>query len=184
MSILAICYLSVACVTYKYNGIEYTNPDKALEAQQQLIQNMLNKIPSKVNPIHISAIVIIPSESLIKDNLVTKIGSPAQDVVDYVVHSLYNTYFSMGDALIKRNLFSTVKIVKSDNPEGVSFSQDYAIYLHVPGKGLAQWYLKTHDQQSKPIPIYINQSFSQYEDKMISWLENIEKEVQPDSSDK
>lgn len=179
---ICFCFLTTisltACqtMTYTYKGVKYDTPELVLSAQDVNNEEILNKITPTKNKIGGSAIAILPSISLFEKNGVKVTGKPNPELVKFTATSGLKDLMLIANALKKRQIFSSVKITESDNPESVDFSEDVAVYYTMPGFGLGQWLLKKKGSQpGEPVPITFDSSLSLPELKILSMLGNIER---------
>lgn len=178
---ICFCFLTTisltACLsTYTYNGVKFDTSELALSAQDVNNEEILNKITPTKNKVGGSAIVFLPSISLIEKNGVKVTGKPNPEHIKHIATSFQKSLGLEANSLKKRQIFDSVKITESDNPESVDFSEDVAVYFTMPGYGLGQWLLKKKGSQpGDPIPITFDTSLSLPELRILSLLGSIER---------
>ncbi len=154
--VLFIVFISSGCATYTFNNVNYDTPEKALSAQAQLQKEISDQITPTDTPINGSVVVILPSDSLIlKEYVQVKgKGTPSKDksnpLLNYVITSFKSSMGFLADYLIKRKLFTDVKVIDSENLENADFSEDFAIYATKEGPVLKKKGLRDS------IPIHFN----------------------------
>ena len=173
-----LTYPIVTPTTYTYGSKTYYSSQQALDVEQADADRVIRQVFPTKNPVSGRALIVLPSRSLIERNGVKTTGNPAmvkREMIDFIVSNLDISYRTMADALRARNIFDEVVIRTDDKPETyVVPGYDVIIYLAILSQDQAQWYLKL-PQQNKEVPIYIDLSRLIGIERVISWLDNIEK---------
>jgi hypothetical protein len=175
--VLLIAVILTACAHrqyYAYNNVKYDSPEQALAAQKRACTARLNEIAPLPEYLDETAIVILPSSSLIVENGITKRGHLSLEAVDFLLETSENGHMCMAESIQKRRIFKSVRIVRSDKPEDTVFMEDVAVYLAMPGPGLAQWYVKKKNE-IKAVPVNWDRGLATAEQRILSWLEDVEK---------
>jgi len=144
--LLCIALLSIisGCSTCKYNlGNEtFSTAHEALQKQTQMQAQVLSEITSIDNPIHGTALILIPSDVEIKKNYIRISGNASlisNEQIDYLIAVNRNNFQFISDTILKRCVFDRGTVEKHNgNPASLPIgNSDYLIFADLDG-----WFLK------------------------------------------
>lgn len=172
--ISAIVGILAACAhyTYTYNNVKYDSPESILAAQEADQAAILSKIMPLPQSLDKAAIIILPSATLIEKYGIKITGKPSDDIIRFNITFAQNGNMATGETIEKRQIFKNVRIVQSDKPEAMLFSEDVAVYLAMPDPASRQWYVKKKDGIT-PVPVSFDKSIPNNEQRINAWLESI-----------
>lgn len=184
LTIFVLPFLLISCVTWKnsyiWEGVNYDSPEKALAAEKKDFDLIVSKIGATKSPIGGSAIVILPSRAYIRNiKLYTISGSwptkeTKEDMVNYLTEGDVIWLNMSGEALKKRTIFNSISITYSDEPQNATFNEDIAVMAFIK-EGKGQWFLKKKGHETDMITIEEVSTALPPLQRMISWLDNVEK---------
>ena len=182
IAILSLILVSCAArVIYTYNNVNYESPEPAIAAHKSECDAIVSRITPTSHPVGGSAIIFLPSKENLKKIivLVSKGKEPSQEskdkIRDFTATMLLDDFRAYGDALEKRRIFDRVAIAHNDDPETVSFNEDTAL-LRLIKDGESQWFMKKKKSNlSELIPIERISAALPPEQRLIIWLDNVEK---------
>jgi len=165
-------------IIYNYNNISYESPELALAAQQAEYNEFLSRVTPTKTPIGGSATIVVPTIDYNEKNFVFFTGEPSEEMKKrmshYVATRLFNGNRYEGEAIEKRRIFDKVSFITSDNPENALFNEEVAL-LYFKKDGIGQWFLKRKKDTSKLINIEGTSTALPPLQRMILWLDNVEK---------
>lgn len=163
--------------SYTYGGKRYRSPDRPLKALQRDLDDILMNIQPGDDKYEGSAHVVLPSRQLIEAEGATYTGPKAKlsrNIIDYIVTAMEMNDDLMFAALRKRNIFGEVSMERSNRPELIArVGADYVIYKTFKSNQ-PQWHIKPRTVDSA-VPIYTDMSLGTGEERVHSWLKDIEK---------
>jgi hypothetical protein len=175
----SLMLMSCAKINYNYNSVSYESPELALAAQKAEYDEFLSKMTPTRDPIHGSAIIVIPTVAYNEKNFVSftgfePSGEMKRKMADYTGTLLYNRNRYECEAVEKRRIFDKVTFASSDNPENSYFDEDFAL-LYFKKDGAGRWFLKRKKDSSNLISIEAMSTSLPPIQGMSLWLNNVEK---------
>jgi hypothetical protein len=171
--LLLLASFSWGCsTTYTYKGKSYSDPKEFLAATKTDMDEIEVRIQPLQEPLTPSCTVLLPTDNIIKMHGV-RLSGPAQPELANTLGEHLKIIFTLNvNAISKRNVCKIVKQATDNNPDSITISDDYLIYLYMPGLDKAQWYVKPKDGQKKPI-LY-DTTIKGGQDSINAWLGSIE----------
>lgn len=171
IALAVLCLPLIGCSEkYQYKGTWYTDPQKCLDAQKADQNKLLDKITPLVTPLVGKGLVLVPDDSILWSQITGPKTQLSQKGKEMLLRSLDMSYALMGESVQKRGIFESAEIQRSDAPERLPTGDyDAVIYLFS-----GQWFLRTK-ADSEAVPIYFDLSKEDAFERIVSWLDNIEK---------
>lgn len=179
ITISYVCLIVSGCAPkmYIYDGIVYTDPEKALQAQRTLFDDHIREmnISPLSEPLASKGLVVLPDKNLIGTQLTIgrpKEFCPKNHQKEYMIASTELDIEWYVRLMRERRIFGQTELQKSDMPEKVPVgSYDAVVYLSSNGR---QWLVKMR-KRSKPKPIYTNYAVKPGAEQYWNWLINLER---------
>jgi hypothetical protein len=166
--------------TYKYKGENFSSPEEGLVAQKKDLDDIKSQITPTDKKHGGTAAVVIPTLETFIALGIKKTGNPKQELTDYVGKSLVASYSLMYDCLNQRKIFDKVTLIEDKFPipmaKKIIAEYDVVIYLNLAGPEQAQWFMKVAPNY-KNISLDFDKSKAVGAPRVLSWLENIEKNL-------
>lgn len=145
-------------VQYTYNGATYAIREEALAAHRKDLNEALDGIVPVQNPLGGAATVVIPSmPALLSRGVVRtgRAGAMQDDAASFVAETLLVALEGNADALRRGRVFSSVTVVKVDNPAETAKTAggDTVIWLDLVDPNTAQWYGFDRDGKIVAVPV-------------------------------
>lgn len=181
VSILVLCttcLLSLSSVSCeqappKYGDSSLAQND-AFATQKQMYDAGLLQIGPVQEPVGGSVVVIIPTDERLLERWLKSGRKPPADQHDYLVEYSKNELLTMVKALRKRSLFDNVRLRQSDNPDQVSFDEDFALIN--PANRIREWLVMMREPMAqrtiKVQALDLKMSYSQWFSR---WLDSVEE---------
>src|SRR5690348_10423574 len=147
---LLLLYLATCsgCNTpYYYDNIPYASREEALAAARGSVAQSVARVETASKKIGGKLLVVIPTRDIIVKQGVKVVGGYApSEKIAFVAEGVEINFLGIGDAVRQAELFDTVAVVRSLNPEEEPFSDyDYKLWLFNFGIDQWQWYLTRPD---------------------------------------
>jgi hypothetical protein len=169
-----IILASCATQKYRFGDIIYDTPEAALKVAQEQCDRNVSVITPTENPLGARALCVLPSRNLIEKKGIRITGTPKPEGINYVVSISEIDQDGMAQALRKRQIFSDVKIVKSNDPETFTMPEyEIIIYRVIKSPDQIQWFLKTSPNK-EALPIHMDMSLPVGAPRILSWLKHVE----------
>jgi hypothetical protein len=125
-------------------------------------------------PVGGSVVVIIPTNESLLERWFKSGWKPPAEQHDYLVESSKNELLAMVKALRKRSLFDNVRLLQSDNPDQVSFDEDFALIN--PANRIREWLIRIREPMTeRTIKVQVLDSNMSYSQWFSRWLDSIEE---------
>jgi hypothetical protein len=188
---LAVCLTALMLITscampYVYNGVSYRSTTEALGAQQSLHRDILTAIPHESAPRFESLAFVIPTKDLMRQHGIPKergFFDPQRlsgEQREYLVEARTRGQREMADFVEARNLFRTVSVHESDDPQATATAlrrdNDAVMYILYSDQETAAWLLWRR-QASTPVPVNVDPSVSAGLPRVMAWLKKIEQSM-------
>ena len=130
--------MSVAgCMTYRFEGVQYSSEQQAFNAQQQRIRTVYAGVEPVQQKVGGRLLACIPDSETIYEN--GTIGGAIGR--KYVAKILEEDYKSTIEVINRRAAFDQVEVVRTKGDRcAVREGDQAAIYLYMPSLKLQQWY--------------------------------------------
>lgn len=160
---------------YTYGGVSFSSSSEALTRQNEIHSNALNKITPTNNPVHGTALILLPSDVEIHKNYITVSGDGynwsilGKEQIDYVITSTNNYFQYMADAIKKRGLFDSVSIERHNgNPASHPVGNyDYLVFIDVDG-----WFVRDRNNP-RSLLVLVDKSISDDTSRTLSFLDSL-----------
>lgn len=175
IAISYVCLIVSGCApkTYIYNGIVYTDPEKALQAQRTLSDDDMREmnISPLSEPLAGKGLVVLPDNKLIWTQMRGPKESWSERQREYMITSRELSLDWHVRLIRERRIFGQTEVQRSNIPEKVPIG-NYDALVYQSSNGL-QWLLKTRNQ-NKPEPIHMSAAAKTGVERSWSWLINLE----------
>jgi hypothetical protein len=146
------------------------------QPQQHMFDAGLQQVGQADEPVGGSLVVVIPTDERLWERWAARGWKPEQR--EQLVRDSKNELLSMVEAIKKRALFDSVRLQQSDNPEQVSFEEDFA--LIEPVNQIRQWLLRTREQTAQRViklqTVDVSMPYAEaYAQWFIIWLDSVEQ---------
>jgi hypothetical protein len=135
----ATVFFACASPYYKYNNVQYDNPESALAAEHRDLDAALAAV-QPVNPrLGGRAKVVLPNHDRIRQVGIKTTGNPPPEMITFLVDGLSANFPGMAEGFKKSDLFDSASISEipaTDNPPMEDF--DYLVWLDIDAMNLAQ----------------------------------------------
>ena len=171
--LLLVTLLCWGCsTTYTYKGQSYSDPKEFLAATKTDMDAIEAKIQPLQEPLTPSCTVMLPTDNIIKMHGV-RVNGPAQPELANTLAEHLKIIFTLNqNAVEKRKICKTVKRSTDNNPDSITISDDYLIYLYMPSLDNAQWYVKPQNGQKQPV--FFDNNLKAGVDRINAWLSSVE----------
>jgi hypothetical protein len=171
----------VGCVNaYKYRDENYRSQEEALAAQKTDLDGIKSQITPTQRKRGGSAALVIPTFETFVALGIKKTGNPQQEMVDFLGKKIVAGFRFQSDILDKRKIFDKVTLIEANYPIPVAkkiiAEYDVVIYLNLAAPDQAQWFMMVAPNY-KNMTLNLDNSKAAGYPKLISWLENIEKNL-------
>jgi hypothetical protein len=166
-------------IIYTHNNVSYESPERALAAQKASCGLLLSKVNPTTNPVGGVTVMILPSKTYIRNNLLVYKGPETSEesrekMREFTAASAIAGWHCEGEAIEKRRIFDKVIFTSSDNPESASFSEDFAI-LKFKKDNQVQYFIRKKNNAAEIIPVEEISTAMPPVQRLNLWLDNIEK---------
>lgn len=177
-----------ACTQYTYNGTTYRTLEEALAAQDTNCREILDQIPRDPSPQFGSLAIVLPDETLVRTR-----GTPKavrRSDPNYITETDRNyrasvfsrEYQYMAHYVEKRNLFESVSILESDDPEFAAKralrTKDAILFLFFPDQATGAWILRRSNGRAG-VPVNVDYSIPAGFPRVMAWLKAIQEKMEP-----
>jgi hypothetical protein len=175
LRMVALMALLGGCTHYKLGNRSFRDKAEAFSAQQQELAATLASVTATETPVGGTVRILIPTRERIAESGIVKHGTPAPDVVDYVVTCQSRDLETMAAAVERRRIFRTVSVERSPTigdpaPDGA----DFILWFHQPVPAAYQWYLMDTASRAKgEIPLDLSKAAGP--ERVNAWLAALER---------
>lgn len=127
---------------FMYESVNYPTKDAALAAVQADQDAIAVRTPKSKQRVEGSAAVVIPNRQRIRERGVVKVGNATFDQVDYVAGMLSIGYKAMARGLTQADLFDSVSLYESPDPETEAPQADWIIWVNLVDANTGSWYVR------------------------------------------
>ena len=178
--VLSLTIIGCAGYTYKYKGQNFHSQEEALNALKIDLYDVKTQITPTMKTNGGVAAVVIPTSDTFVALGISKIGHPEKELTDYIGKYLVVSNTAMYDFIDKRKIFNKVILVVDDYPtvaaKKIIAEYDVVIYLDLVSPEQAQWFMRAAPKY-KNVPIKADESRTFGYHRIMSWLENIENNL-------
>lgn len=179
---ITFCFVLLAIIigcgnTYKYKDQKFSSPEDGLTAQKTDLDRLKSQITPTAKKRGGTSVVIIPTLEVFCDFGVKKTGQPKRELVEYVGKSIMAVYSNMYDCLNQRKIFDKVTLIENKYPipmaKKMIAEYDAVIYFDIASPDQSQWFIRAAPNYEN-IPLALDKSKDLGYPRMLSWLNNIE----------
>jgi len=151
LAVLLLTFGLAGCMTYRYAGETYKTRAEAEAAQRARLEEGLNGVERRSQPVADFARVTIPDMPAVLTRGVLPGGT--EQARNYVATMLYNDYSAIVEAIKKRNLFEHVEVVQTPTPDQLTSANGRInIYLYLSSdRKRASWYYLSDKTPNTPL---------------------------------
>jgi hypothetical protein len=170
--VLFLVLLAGCGARYKYDGVSFSSSSELLTRQNEINSNALNKITPTNNPVHGTALILLPSDVEIHKNYIKVVGYNGgleKEQIDCLITSINKYYQYMADAIQKRGLFDSVSIERHNgNPASHPVGNyDYMVFVDVDG-------MFVRDKNNpRPLFVVVEKNVSGDASRTLSFLDSL-----------
>lgn len=179
-TLLIVCLILFVggCATFNYNNKTYYSSEEALKAQTDRIKELHSKIGPTATKAGGSLLLVTPSYDTCVALGIQRRGVPSQEAIDYLGKYMMKELESVGDVIKRRQIFDTVETRSEKYPEIYAKKNtnkyDAVIFFIISGAKRNQWIVMATPDY-KEVPVLFDRSIPAGSERLISWLDNIEK---------
>jgi hypothetical protein len=161
---------------YMTGGETFSSSSEALQKQTENLAHILDKITPTDNPVHGSALVLIPSDVEIHKNYIKFEGNASRiqkEQLDWLITSVTNDCQSAANAIRKRGIFDSVAVERHNgNPASFPIGNyDYLIFADVDG-----WFIRGKNNP-RPISLPFDKNISDETSRRLAFLDLISQQA-------
>jgi hypothetical protein len=161
---------------YKVGDETFGSSSEALQRQNEKLSHSLDGITPTDNPVHGSALVLIPSDVEIHKNYIlfgSKASKIQKEQLDWLITSVKNGFQAQANAIRKRGIFDSVSVERhKGNPASFSIGDyDFMVFADVDG-----WFIKGKGNP-KPFPIITADKSIDIDARILAFLDLLSQQA-------